>query len=695
MSSVNTNVGALVAQKNMAENSRSLDQAMNRLSSGKRINSAADDAAGSAIASKMEAQVRGIGVAIRNANDAISLTQTAEGALGEVENMLQRIRELAVQAGNATLSASDRSQIQAEVDQLSAEIDSISAKTHFNGNNLLDGANKSLTFQIGPNASDSLDVALQSASVSALGIGSSVSSASITSRRVEAIAGDIAAADIKINGKDFSLNALDVDSTSFNNGDGRVDATGFGDADDSANGGKVAGTIAAAINSNSHNHGAEASAFNKVESNGAFALTGTIVVNDVTLATTTNTTRQEFVDLVNANVAGLTASLDGDRIIFENTDGDEIKFAAGTGSGGTEIGVTNATYGGYVTIKNIDGSDVKIEAGSVENGYGSSAAGEQTDLGLIGFNEVDGTTLRSVMVTSDALAATDNVTINGVAIGDSANSSAASKALAINNANAGVTATAKTVVRVGVDLVTPSDGTDMSTHADAKINGITVNLQTATDIDLVVSTINTAMSGNNDVVATTDKDGFLVLTSASGLTIDVEGGTGTSIFDQAQTEDGQTVTVSSSDFTAYGVLTLASDDGSVIVIEDGETSTHAGTDKLGLMTQSEDASTTVSGLAVGTVLQANSALGSLDSAIDKVSSFRASFGAYENRLDATINNLTTLQVNTDASRSRIEDADFAQETTNLTKAQILSQAATSMLAQANASKQNLLALLQG
>ena len=235
----------------------------------------------------------------------------------------------------------------------------------------------------------------------------------------------------------------------------------------------------------------------------------------------------------------------------------------------------------------------------------------------------------------------------------------------------------------------------MSGHADAKINGITVNLQTATDIDLVVSTINTAMSGNNDVVATADKDGFLVLTSASGLTIDVEGGTGTSIFDQAQSEDGQAFTVSSSDFTAYGVLTLTSDDGSVIVIEDGETDAHTGTDKLGLMTQSEDASTTVTGLAVGTVLQANAALDSLDSAIDKVSSFRASFGAYENRLDAAINNLTTLQVNTDAARSRIEDADFAQETTNLTKSQILSQAATSMLAQANASKQNLLALLQG
>lgn len=130
-------------------------------------------------------------------------------------------------------------------------------------------------------------------------------------------------------------------------------------------------------------------------------------------------------------------------------------------------------------------------------------------------------------------------------------------------------------------------------------------------------------------------------------------------------------------------------------MEDGETDTHAGLDKLGLMAQSEDASTTTTGVSVGTVATANAALTSLDAAIDKVANFRAGFGAYENRLDATINNLTTLQINTDSARSRIEDADFAKETTNMTKSQILSQAATSMLAQANSSKQNLLALLQG
>ena len=119
MTAINTNIGALVAQKNMDVSARDLDQAMERISSGKRINSASDDAAGSAIASKMEAQVRSLSVAIRNANDAISLTQTAEGALGEVENILQRIRELTVQAGNSTLNASDRAQIQAEVHEAS------------------------------------------------------------------------------------------------------------------------------------------------------------------------------------------------------------------------------------------------------------------------------------------------------------------------------------------------------------------------------------------------------------------------------------------------------------------------------------------------------------------------------------------------------------------------------------------------
>ena len=679
-------MGALIAQNNMDKNAKSLDQALERLSSGLRINSASDDAAGSAIASKMEAQVRSLGVAIRNSNDAVSLTQTAQGALGEIENMLQRMRELSVQAGNSTLNSSDRTQIQAEVDQLSAEIESIASKTNFNGNKLLDGSKSSLAFQIGADGSDSLKVGLENATVTSLGLGSSVTTASITSRRLEAITADIAAADIKINGESFSAADVDVDSTANFSGDGRLDATGFGDADNSANGGKVANTVAQIINSNSHVHGAKATAFNKVVGNGTFALTGTIDINDTTINVDSSTSLSDFVKAVNDNVSGLTASLDGNKIVFENTDGDEIVIA----NGGAEIGMTDDVYGGYVSISNIDGSDVKIEAGSVENGYGSAAAGEQSDLALIGFNEINGTTVNSTVVTSSAIAASDNITINGVALGDSASASASDKATAINAANAGVTASAKTVVRITVDFNTPTN----ANLTDVTINGITTDLSSATTSD-VVSTINTALTGKTDVVASMNSDGELVLTSNSGQNIVVAGGTETAVFTAAQAEDGTAFTVSNSDFTAYGVLTLTSNDGSTIVLEDGETDAHSGLDKLGLMAQSEDAETTVKGLAVLTEAQATASITSIDAAIEKVSTFRASFGAYENRIDAVINNLTTLQTNTDAARSRIEDADFAAETSNLTKSQILSQAATSMLAQANASKQNLLALLQG
>ena len=206
MSSVNTNLSALNAQNNLSKQSREMDQAMTRLSSGLRINSAADDAAGSAIASKMESQVRSLGVAIRNANDAISLTQTAEGALGEIENMLQRMRELSVQAGNSTLNQTDRNQIQLEMDQLANEIDSIASKTHFNNVKLLDGNNEKVTMQIGANESDALDIALQNTNVEALGIGSSEEAAKSSvyvTDRVTVIADTIKTTDIKINGENL------------------------------------------------------------------------------------------------------------------------------------------------------------------------------------------------------------------------------------------------------------------------------------------------------------------------------------------------------------------------------------------------------------------------------------------------------------------------------------------------------------
>ena len=184
MNSINTNLSALAAQQNMQKQNSELDEAMARLSSGLRINSAADDAAGSAIASKMEAQVRSLDVAIRNSYDAISMTQTVEGALGEMENILQRVRELSVQASNSTLSSSDRVMIQSEVDALTNEIDSIAKTTHFNNVKLLDGSNTDVTFQIGMNSDNSLKVNLEKSDSLALGLSGSTGTSSLGSERV-------------------------------------------------------------------------------------------------------------------------------------------------------------------------------------------------------------------------------------------------------------------------------------------------------------------------------------------------------------------------------------------------------------------------------------------------------------------------------------------------------------------------------
>ena len=152
MSVINTNVKSLIAQQALATNNRNLSKAMEQLSTGKRINSAADDAAGLSITSKMTAQIRGLNQAVRNANDGISMIQTVEGALNEVTNMLQRMRELAVQSVNGTNSSSDRTSLDTEFDQLAAEISRVSSNTTWNGMQVLGSAATTYAFQVGPDS---------------------------------------------------------------------------------------------------------------------------------------------------------------------------------------------------------------------------------------------------------------------------------------------------------------------------------------------------------------------------------------------------------------------------------------------------------------------------------------------------------------------------------------------------------------
>jgi flagellin len=159
MATINTNVGAQISANALAQNDRAMTQAMERLATGKRINSASDDAAGLAIASKLTSQVKGLDQAVRNGNDAISLVQTADGAMAEVGNMLQRMRELSVQSGTGTLSTADRTALNTEFVALSTEIERIADNTQWNGDNLLDGsagANGLMTFQVGYEADQTI-----------------------------------------------------------------------------------------------------------------------------------------------------------------------------------------------------------------------------------------------------------------------------------------------------------------------------------------------------------------------------------------------------------------------------------------------------------------------------------------------------------------------------------------------------------
>ncbi len=695
MTSINTNIAALTSQASMEKHTRTMRDAMEQLSTGFRINSAADDAAGSAIASKMEAQIRSLDVAIRNSNDAVSLTQTAQGALGEIENILQRIRELAVQAGNSTLNSTDRLAIQAEVDSLSAEIDSIASKTNFNNVNLLDGSRGSVSFQVGIHASDVLSLALENTDVSSLGIGSSATASTITSARAEILA-DIAATDVKINGENWA--SADFDASAYTYQGATHDATGLVSPATDGTAGRNAAVIADAINSNSHVHGAVASAYNVVRADSASYSSNTATINGVSLAA--QATKQDFVDAVNNEVAGVTAEIDGNGIIvLSNNTGYNLNLAGNI----TSMGFTADVYGGFVTLENANGSDVSIEAGTDTNGY-SSDTGELTDVIDLGFNEIrSGVVSGSAKVSTTALAATDNVRVNGVLIGDSDNGSAQSKAAAINalSAQHGVVATAKTEVKVTVDL----DGATMSNHDDVSINGITVDLSGDVSLSDIVAGINSAVGSQTDIKATADEDGFLILTSASGVNIvvddDVDDDDAGGLFTAATSLDGSATTTAyaTGGFTQTGTLTLTSADGTPVQLYDGQADTNNGADtdglvKLGLMSQSEDVLNTTTGLSVSTVAAANASLDKIDSAISTVTNTRSNFGAIENRLDAAVSNLSTLKLNTVASKGRIEDADFASQTSALTKAQIMNQAATSMLAQANASSQNLLALLQ-
>ena len=647
MTVINTNISAMRAQSGSRAAEASLSKAMERLSTGKRINSAKDDAAGLAISQRMTANIRGLSVAIRNANDGISMAQTAEGSLGEITNMLQRMRELAVQGANGTYSAGDRQALQSEMTQLVAEINNTAKTTSFNGIKLLDGSAQNVKLQTGVNAGENISVSIAAMSSKSLGLEGYRVEGQLTTGRVGTIAG-IAADDVLINGKAASAAAL-------------------------AGAANTAKGLADAINSNSAQHGVSATAYNTVSgtvaSKSVFAA-GEVTINGTSIGAAGSL--EEMVANINRDASGVTATLNSNgSISLSNDTGNEIVIA---GSAPGNAGFTAGTYQGYVSLKSLDGSDIKIAANSANGGAGTVA-----DVKALGLNETaDGASFTGGAAGDNKLDATDDVRINGVSVGTSTDASAAAKAAAINaiSGETGVTATASTKLTLALNL-----GNVAATGT--KINGVEIDFSAATSTADMVTAINAA--GINGIAASTDSDGKLVLTSDSGLDIKVEDSTST--VTSITADDGSSVAVGT---VAHGRITLSSATGAEIRVE-GKT---ASLTKVGLAQQGGSSDLVGGALNVLSTTNAGVALTAIDKALDIVSQNRGDLGAVQNRLDTTINSLTSTQTNLSEARSRIEDADFSAETTSLAKAQVLSQAATAMLAQANQSQQSVLSLLR-
>jgi flagellin len=223
-STINTNINSLTAQRNLAMSQASLSTSMTRLSSGLRINSAKDDAAGLAISERFTSQIRGLNQASRNANDGISLAQTAEGALNSSSNILQRVRELSVQAANATNSPSDRKAINAESNQLLSELDRIATTSQFNGKNLLDGSNATSVFQVGANANQTISTTTANFRTTNYGVQLRQSTEVAAGATATALTGDV-----EINGDKkvtVSLTATDTAASAAAAINGQTEATG-------------------------------------------------------------------------------------------------------------------------------------------------------------------------------------------------------------------------------------------------------------------------------------------------------------------------------------------------------------------------------------------------------------------------------------------------------------------------------------
>ena len=599
---VNTNIASINAQRNLGVANNQLNTSLERLSSGLRINRAADDAAGLAIATKLGAQVRGLQQAARNANNTISLVQTAEGGLTVATNILQRLRELAVQSASDDNTGADRSTLNAEAKQLREELTRLANVSEFNGSVLLDGSFSGKKFQVGANANQTISFALSDTRATALGK-SATTTADIGDGASQAVAGggSLSAGEFTING----TNVLATSST-----DDQVSVLSIGG--DTAVGSVAAGISAANIDNLS------------------------LYINDTRI--------------------GLVAFTEG-----ASTGAIAATLASSVNSANITDVSARVVQGSFVILEAKNGADISIYASGAGSAAGSAAAVFQDLFGVSA-------------AFAGSLVANKVTTSNG-------QSSAIAKAAAIN----GVSGTTSVKAAVNTTSVAFTNAVASATYGsgDLVINGINIGAVTVgtNDSDGSLAGAINAQSSSMGVTASVSA-GKLTLSASDGrnIAITATSAVQTSIGNSSDvTFTGKTGTVRASvDLSSTGNFTI------------GGTTSDLGS----IATTTFVASGNLSTLDLSTQTGANSAITALDSALDSINSARSDIGAVQNRIQSTIDFLNVAAENQSAAESRIRDADFALETAKFTRAQILTQAATAILAQANSAPQVALQLLQ-
>jgi len=421
---INTNIASLNAQRNLNTSQSNLATSLQRLSSGLRINSAKDDAAGLAISERFTTQIRGLNQAIRNSNDGISLAQTGEGALAEVTTNLQRIRELAVQSANSTNSASDRAALDLEVQQRLAEIDRTATQTSFNSLKILDGTFGSAAFQVGANVGETISIGLStSMRTNALGaIASGTSSAEVT---VAALSGS---GTIKVGAGATTTIAASTAGTQNGQSLGSAYAKAL-----AINTAAVPGLTATATNNVEL---VVANVVGAVDNTSTYSLmiNGVSIYDATSVPNATPLTAQQITDQINANqsTTGVTAALSGGDLRLSAADGRDI--AIGQTVGGTALvsGGVTAGAGGSSTVNGVVFRDGQI--GTVAQAGNNSATAAAVNGGTLTLSA-----LEDITITGDGL-------IMGFA---AATTSIAKDAVTISSANVlSVTGANNTIQRV-------------------------------------------------------------------------------------------------------------------------------------------------------------------------------------------------------------------------------------------------------